>query len=219
MFYELDEKIFLFNSCAFSKCCLNRFASMSQGWQKYDVLSEFPNRIARVSTVGVPSLTSAVAVYTQLLSLPIFSLSDISGVTISTTLQKESTVMICTDFQSLISAHYYTRFIGRLVFQEFYVAGASFFPLIRLLRKSEQLGATRQIRQDSTRAYILNSTDSSSSLVVTATSSTSLTTGSKCTSGLSGASSPAGSSFNLSREKRRDYLIFIIFMFFLGSKG
>jgi hypothetical protein len=27
MFYELDEKIFVFSSCAFSKCCLNKFAS------------------------------------------------------------------------------------------------------------------------------------------------------------------------------------------------
>lgn len=52
--------------------------------------------------------------------------------------------MIGTDFQSLISAHYYTRFVGFLVFQEFYVSGASFFPLVRLLRKSEELGATRQ---------------------------------------------------------------------------
>jgi hypothetical protein len=46
-----------------------------------EILSEFPKRIARVSTVGVPSLTSAVAVYTQDLSLPMFSLSVISGVT------------------------------------------------------------------------------------------------------------------------------------------
>jgi hypothetical protein len=45
------------------------------------VLSEFPKRIASVSTVGTPSLTSAVVVYTQLLSLPIFSLRIISGVT------------------------------------------------------------------------------------------------------------------------------------------
>lgn len=38
--------------------------------------------------MGVPSLTSAVAVYTQDLSLPIFSLSDISGVTILTKSQE-----------------------------------------------------------------------------------------------------------------------------------
>jgi hypothetical protein len=109
--------------------------------------------MARVSAVGTPSLTSAVVEYTQLRSLPIFSLRTISCVTMQLSvaiseahrakgekidernkvmIREEGldTIVICTDFQCLITSHDNTSFPRVLVLQESHVPCSSFFPLI-----------------------------------------------------------------------------------------
>ena len=99
------------------------------------------------------------------------------------------------------------------MFQELDISGPSFLPLIRLLRKTEQFRTATEIsllekeikemgldEEGGEGADILNSTVSSSSLVVT-TTSWSLTNGSKCTSGDSGASSPA--SYHISHTLQK----------------
>ena len=74
-------------------------------------LSEFANRIAKVCASGSPSLTSAATFQTQLRSLPTLGESFISGVTagsqyrVTYSRSHSLTVVVGTDFESLVSSH------------------------------------------------------------------------------------------------------------------
>lgn len=105
--------------------------------------------MASVCASGSPSLTSAAAFHTQLLSLPTLGVSFMSGTTAVTVnlielSEAESwglTVVVGADFQGLVSSHDQAGLVVLFVLQQSDISGSTLLPLVGILDELEELRA------------------------------------------------------------------------------
>lgn len=102
---------------------------------KHVILSLLANRMANVWASGSPSLTSAAAFHTQLLSLPTFGSRCIFGTTATQSIPVPyivtmiaRTVVVGTNFQCFVSPHNQPRLRILLVLEQSHVAGTTLLP-------------------------------------------------------------------------------------------
>ena len=152
--YELLPKSLAFSVFALSKCSLNNFASTHQ-YRYTREWGEWGSGTFRVTEtdgegfgccdafadVGGDTVYPASITSNVLFEFHVGS--DYTGLAheqrrmVGGWWRKGPTVVVCADFQGLVSSHDKTCFLCGLVFQEFHVPCTSFFPFICVLRESE----------------------------------------------------------------------------------